>query len=187
MRRLASFLLLGVALAAGATDIWRWKDADGVVHYSDSPVPGAEKVTTTGTATRAAGQVAIPPVPESPASQPATEPVRYSRCEVAQPPNDETFFAVRSVNVTLAIEPSLQKGHRIQLLLNGTAYPNWPDTSLADTLTDLDRGTYTVGVRIVNEDYLTVCTGPVIKFHVRQPSVLSPQSPQRAKPPPKKK
>jgi len=185
MRRVVSFLLLGVALAAGATDIWRWKDADGIVHYSDSPVPGAERVVTGG-ASRATASANGSPVIASPAPQTTTAAVRYSRCEVTQPESDEVFFAVRSVNVSLAVEPFMQSGHHIQLLLNGVAYPKWPDAALSATLTDLDRGSYTLGVRIVNEDYLTVCTGPTIKFHMRQPSVLSPQSPQRAKPPPKK-
>jgi hypothetical protein len=185
MRRLASFLLLGVALAAGATDIWRWKDADGVVHYSDSPVPGAVRVETGG-ATRPATPGNVPPVATSTPVQPTTAPMRYSRCEVVQPENDETFFAIRSISVSLAIEPFVQSGHHVQLLLNGTAYPKWPDGAVSGPLTDLNRGTYTIGVRVMNEDYLTVCTGPTIQFHIRQPSVLSPQSPQRAKPPAKK-
>jgi hypothetical protein len=42
MRQIATFLLFGVALTAGAAEIWRWKDANGVVHYSDNPVPGAK-------------------------------------------------------------------------------------------------------------------------------------------------
>ena len=37
----ASILAVSLALAAHAEDIWKWVDAQGVVHYSDRPVPGA--------------------------------------------------------------------------------------------------------------------------------------------------
>ncbi len=44
---LRNTLLLAVALLAAtaqAGDIFRWKDASGIWHYSDQPVPGAERV-----------------------------------------------------------------------------------------------------------------------------------------------
>ena len=34
------------AFAAQAAVIYKWTDADGVVHFSDQPVPGAEKIYT---------------------------------------------------------------------------------------------------------------------------------------------
>lgn len=41
-----SLLVLAViaATCAQAGDVWRWKDAQGVVHYSDVPVQGAVRV-----------------------------------------------------------------------------------------------------------------------------------------------
>ena len=45
MKKLSLFLaasLLAVTVQAG--DIYRWKDANGSWHYSDQPVPGAERV-----------------------------------------------------------------------------------------------------------------------------------------------
>jgi Domain of unknown function (DUF4124) len=45
MRRYSAItaVVLAVGLAAGvrADDIWKWVDAQGIVHYSDRPVPGA--------------------------------------------------------------------------------------------------------------------------------------------------
>lgn len=183
MRRVASFLLLGVALVASADDIWRWKDANGVVHYSDSPVPGAERVIVGGSTTLQ--QAPAPaPAPESPAPQPAAPPpIRYTRCAIAQPPNDEVFFAVNTVDASLAIEPYLQDGHRIEVLLNGAPYPGWPAKALNHTFTEIYRGSYTLAVRILDAAGRTVCTGMVSNFHVRQPSILSPQSPQRQQAP----
>ena len=179
MRRIASFLLLGVALAASAADIWRWRDADGVVHYSDTPVPGAELVKVGGSPPPA--DVAVPEtaVAEAPAEAPARPPVRYTRCAVTQPPNDESYFAVDSVSVSLAVEPYLQQGHRIEVLVNGAPNAEWPEAAVNHSLTGLFRGSYALTVRVVDANGRAVCSGPVSNFHIRQPSILSPQSPQR--------
>ncbi len=184
MRRLASFLLLGVALTASATEIWRWKDADGVVHYADSPVPGAEHINvgpapTLGTASQDA------PAPVYQPTQPPNQQnntVRYNKCTVAQPENNQSFFAVDSVSVSLDIEPPLAPGNTIQVYLNGAVYPQWPGTAPSYTLNGLYRGAYTLAVQIVDQNGRSLCKGPVSNFYVRQPSILSPQSPLRPKP-----
>lgn len=59
-----AFLLISpLALAAG--DVYRWKDANGVPHYSDQPQPGAELIR----ANKRAGNSYAPP-----ASQPVQAP-----------------------------------------------------------------------------------------------------------------
>jgi Domain of unknown function (DUF4124) len=50
MRLAARTLLILATLAGGASlaaDVWRWTDGQGVVHYSDVPVPGAVRVKKT--------------------------------------------------------------------------------------------------------------------------------------------
>ena len=47
LARLWIGLGLIAACAAPAAVIYKWTDADGVVHYSDQAVPGAEKITST--------------------------------------------------------------------------------------------------------------------------------------------
>ncbi len=186
MRRIAAFLLLGIALSASAADIWRWKDADGVVHYSDSPVPGAERITVGGSAPRP-DATSPPPAPAASAEAPAAAPrpaEAYTRCAVVQPKNDEVFFAVDSVSVNVVIEPYLQPNHHIQVLLNGAPDPDWPEAAMSYTFTGLFRGSYTLAVRVVDANGRAVCSGPVSNFHIRQPSILSPQSPQRPQPAP---
>ena len=131
MRRLASFLLLGVALAAGAaTEVWRWKDANGVVHYSDSPVPGAEKVQLDqpAPATGATARPTAPAAPPAPASEPEPR-VRYTRCLVTAPTNDQNFRLGETISGAVTIEPELQPGHRIVVNLNNSPYVDWPTTA----------------------------------------------------------
>lgn len=180
MRKLTALLLMFLALSASATELWRWKDADGAVHYSDQPVKGAERIDVQMTQ-RSTG--ASEPTSEAASgsrgtsesrSEAAAPPVNYTRCAVASPQNDEVFNTVSAVNARVDIEPALQAGHRLQVFLNGRAYPDWPANQFAYTLSDLYRGSYTLNVRVLDANGRALCTGSTINFHVRQPSVLAP-------------
>ena len=72
-----------IALSASAAELWRWKDADGVVHYSDRPVPGAERIDVRSNQ-KSTGEF-NPEAPPPPAARPVTPANRYTRCAVASP------------------------------------------------------------------------------------------------------
>jgi hypothetical protein len=182
MRQLCSFLLIALAFAASAAETWRWKDANGVVHYSDRPVPGAERVFVapppkSGEASTAAPRSNPPPTdaPQAPTVVP------YLRCDVTAPANDTVFNLVHSVAVTLVIEPWLQAGHRAQVMLNGQVYTDWPAGQASHTMSNLYRGSYTLSVRVLDAAGRPLCSGAATTFHVRQPSLLMPgrQTPAR--------
>jgi hypothetical protein len=61
---LAFLLISPLALAAG--DVYRWKDANGVPHYSDQPQPGAELIHTNKRSGNSSS-----PAPSQPAPAPA--------------------------------------------------------------------------------------------------------------------
>ncbi|MGP0088234.1 MAG: DUF4124 domain-containing protein, partial [Steroidobacteraceae bacterium] len=52
MHLLRRSLALGLfaAVVAQAAVVYKWTDADGVVHFSDQPEPGAEKIYTSAEA-----------------------------------------------------------------------------------------------------------------------------------------
>lgn len=59
----AAFVLPLLAGVAGAQEVYKWKDAKGVTHYSDAPPPGAKATKSTvktTAATPAATAVAAP-------------------------------------------------------------------------------------------------------------------------------
>lgn len=187
MRRLASFLLLGVALTAGATEVWRWKDANGVIHYSDSPVPGAERVSA-NPAPKPGGSTATTQsraVREAD-SNPPQSPQRYTSCQVTRPANDTTFHGEEVITAAVEIEPLLMSGHRLQVTLNGSVYPQWTGTNTTYTFPRMDRGSYALAVQVLDAKGDAVCTGSAINFYVQQPSLLSPgrQQPAPTKPNP---
>lgn len=162
-----------IALSAGAAEMWRWKDADGVVHYSDRPVQGAERIDVraqNATGANVGTTAARAPRPEAP---PAPSAARYKRCEVTSPTNDQVFNSVSAVMASLSIEPGLQVGHQLQVLLNGQAVQDWPAGVMSHTFLNLYRGSYTLSVRVLDGNR-ELCSGPAVNFHVRLPSVLAP-------------
>jgi len=173
MRQLASFLLVVFALPGLAAEAWRWKDERGVVHYSDTPVAGAERVTLPSPPQ----QGTVTPVTPQPRPAPA-EPFRYTECVVLAPGNEQTFNAVTSVTASIRISPPLQPDHRIQVVLDGEVHGAWPARMLTARLDNMYRGTHTLSVLVLDAGNKPVCTGPAITFHVRQPSLLSPARPR---------
>jgi hypothetical protein len=185
MRKVAFFLLLGCAtlghgIAATAAETWKWKDANGVVHYSDQPAPGAERMevvvpkpssSTPRQATAEAAPRAAAAAPD--ANQPANVP--YTRCVITAPDSEETFNATTTVTVGLLVEPALQAGHHIEVLFDGGAVQDWPPTAVSHTLKDLQRGSHTVSARVLDANGGTACSGPALNFHVRLPTVAPPK------------
>jgi hypothetical protein len=172
MRYLVCLLLISCSLA-NAAETWRWVDAKGVIHYSDRPVQGAERVgirptPNTGTAENPANTNS-----RRAADQPEVRPA-YTRCAISSPANDQVFNAVNAVTAAVEIAPALLTDDRIQVLLNGRAVSNWPGPATNFKLTDLYRGSYTMVASVVNVDGKTVCTGSPTSFHIRQPSLLAP-------------
>lgn len=168
-----------IALSAGAAELWRWKDADGVVHYSDRPVEGAERMDVLSKQ-KSTGEF-TPETQKPPPPPPAAE-VAFTRCAVTSPANDQVFNNIRTVEVTVAVEPGLRGDYSLQVLLNGRPDPDWPAGALSRTLVDLYRGSYTLSARVLDLNGRAVCTGPTVNFHVRLPSLLAPGR----KPPAKK-
>jgi Domain of unknown function (DUF4124) len=173
MRKLAALLSIVVALTAGATDTWRWVDANGVTHYSDRPVQGAKKVNI-GSAPKPGSVVAPAATAKSSSQQDQSARMPYSRCVVVSPARDEVFNNVHSVSASVDIAPALQDADRLRIVLNGRPVTSWPGRSTAYTLTELDRGTYTLAVQVVDADGMVMCNGEASSFHMRQPSLLSP-------------
>src|SRR5271166_4462096 len=78
-----------VAFAGQAAVIYKWTDADGVVHYSDQSVPGAEKVNT-GSSNTFAGAATRSPDPTF--QKPAAARVNYAQFSITSPAPEQTFF-----------------------------------------------------------------------------------------------
>jgi Domain of unknown function (DUF4124) len=181
-RHLSIALILASALAlqAPAAVIYKWTDADGVVHFSDQPQPGAEKIITKTTNLSHYSQIpaARGTAPARPAAGASVQD--YAAFEIDAPQADQTFNE-STVTVRLHLQPALKPNHSISLYLNGKLLENQPTDSVIFTLTDLDRGSYTLNASVSDQVSGDSRSTATVTFYVHQTGVLSPLSPLRKK------
>ena len=167
-------VLLGLLVMpyAAADEAYVWTDADGVVHYSDRPQPGAQRI-----------QLADPNTGQSPAprrsepgdaadSEPESEdsaPFSYESFAVASPGAEETLWNIEGVlNVTLALSPELQPGHQVRVYFDGS--PRLV-SSTSFQLTDVWRGVHNLQAEVVDETGNMLIRTQTNRFYVQQTTV----------------
>jgi hypothetical protein len=103
----------------------------------------------------------------------AGETVAYTSLVITQPAAEETIHDnTGTLAVELALSPALQieQGHRIKLLLDGTAMPVTGTTSL--TLTEIDRGAHTLQAAVVDQSGAVLIVSEPVSFYMWRASAL---------------
>ena len=163
------------AFAGQAAVVYKWTDRDGVVHYSDQPVPGAEKIyTSTSSAGTASPARATPDIP-APGVQRAGPVLGYTDFSIVSPQPDQTFFGDEVVTVSLSLSPELKQNHILTWHLNGRELEDQGSNATQFKLPHLDRNTYVLTAIITDPQTGDSRSTDSITFFVRQPSALSPQ------------
>jgi Domain of unknown function (DUF4124) len=172
--RSALVAIVMAAVTADAAVIYKWKDAEGVMHYSDQPVEGAEKIVTGGTSTYSgAASVKGLQGPNKQAPQ-RTPPTALTQISISSPQAEQSFFGDEPIPVSLDLSPALSGNQTVTWMLNGAALQDQPPTATQFTLQSLARGTYSLSATVMDADTGSQQSTSVT-FYVRQPSALSPQ------------
>jgi hypothetical protein len=172
--RLWIALSLLAAFAAGAAVIYKWTDADGVVHYSDQAVPGAEKVVTSSASANGIGGEAHSTAVATPNKGPASA-LDYSEFAIESPAQEEVFFGDDIVSVRLRLVPALKPDQSVTWHLNGRQLDDQGPGAVSFPLPTLPRGTYAIAATVTDPDSGESKSTDSVTFYVRQPSELSPQ------------
>lgn len=162
------------AFAGQAAVIYKWTDAQGVVHYSDQPVPGAQKIYTTSPVAAGSGAPSNATAP-TPANPGTTAKQGYSIVAVTAPAAEQSFFGDEPIGVALALDPNLKPGDTVTWHLNGQQLADQAPGTTQFTLPHLDRGTYAIAATVTDSQSGVTQSSPSVTFYVRQPSALSPQ------------
>jgi Domain of unknown function (DUF4124) len=167
---------LAVTLVAQSQEIYRWVDKNGVVHYSDQPdSPNAELISVIEPNAYEAQDAAIAAGGDAgePDREPAVSP--YTAFSIVSPTPDQVFFGADAVvNVSTDLQGTLRPDHTVVFFLNGNRKQA---DGLSTEYSGLARGTYFLRASIMDGSGQPVITSQQTTFHVRQPSVNSPQSP----------
>ena len=168
---LALALTVAAVSPASAREVWKWVDKNGVVHYSDQPVPGAQRVDIS-IQTYESEQATIPST-SRPTPRPG-EPITYDAVTITEPANEQTFVNVEgAINVSVTVEPELRSGHSIRFEIDGRTVS--PPESAASTLElkDVPRGEHTVRASIIDRTGKVLAQSQPVTFFVQQASVLN--------------
>jgi hypothetical protein len=174
--RATLLIVVLVASAAQATEVYRWVDASGQAHYSDRWRPGAEKLRLEVSP----GFSAPPPAQQATAAdaEPAAATSRYESLRILSPAQEEVLWNIEGqLRVSVQVTPRLLPGHSLRLYLdNGLAAELSPGSTQAD-LQNVYRGVHTLKAEVADASGQALASSPAVTFAVRQTSIQNPQNP----------
>ncbi len=170
-RGLLLLLLIGIAIPAMATTVYRWVDKDGVVHYSDQPHPGAVKVDLGGSQVVHFKKA---PMPEGrpPSSSRENAPAhREYRVTILAPADGTTLRPVNhEVRAQVSVSPPLGSRATLQYTLDGAPLGK-PTAATRVLIKQVYRGTHTLTATVLAPGGASAGTASST-FYVHQHSAL---------------
>lgn len=170
------FLAFVSILAASAVmaQAYRWIDEDGVVHYSDMPREGAERIELPAASPRpraaAAARAAPTRTPAAEQEKPAA-PFRYETLIINAPAAEQTLWNIEGVlNVTLDLRPALQPGHQVRVYFDGEARTV---SGLNFQIEEVYRGAHNLQAEILDETGRLMIRSLPNRFYVQQNSIVN--------------
>jgi len=173
MRLILAVLALSVTASAAAA-VYKWVQPDGSVMYSDrAPVENAAP-----TDLPAIQEIKMPPPPPPSTDTTAdnnqsqqTQNVEYTKMTIAEPADNSTFRSNGGqVNVKLELEPALQEGDSVAIILDGKEIGQGKSTTLS--LSNIDRGSHTLQAVVKNAQGSTMISATPITFTLQRTSLL---------------
>lgn len=164
------------AFAGQAAVVYKWTDSGGVIHYSDQPVPGAEKIYTATSVGKGAVSSSRTNFDTPPSGDQKDSPaLGYTDFAIVSPASEQTFFGDEPINVGLTLNPGIKSNHTLIWRLNGKELEDLAPNATQFKLPHLDRGTYAIAATITDPQTGESRSTDSVTFFVRQPSALSPQ------------
>ncbi len=168
--------LLGLSGLSVATTLYRWVDAQGVVHYSDTPHEGAQVMQISGAQTYHGASTA-PAAPGVTAAQPTGKKSEgYDSCSITSPAPDSNLYAPDSVGVTVEVSPGLHDGDQLTVQVDGRQLQG-AEGSQSFVIQEPERGDHSISAQVRSSDGAMLCNAAPVTFSVTKPSVNSPNNP----------
>ncbi len=161
--RLIVLVFVMLTVGIGHAAVYKYINKQGKTAYSDIPVAGAEKVIVPRVMTYTA-----PVVQQTmQAIKPPSNHVDYQHLRITQPSEQATIRNNQGqLTVTYAIEPSLQEGDRLVLLLDGLAQESM-------SIEGLVRGAHTLSLEVLNAKNEREISSPEVVFYLQHASRLN--------------
>jgi hypothetical protein len=170
--RLFFFVIALLATSAVLAQAYRWIDEDGIVHYSDKPSEGAERIILPSDNRVVRRQrAAQAPAAARPGGdqQAAPAPFAYDSLTVVSPAAEETLWNIEGVlNVNLDIRPALQSGHRVRVYFDGNEQMV---SGPAFQIEEVYRGVHNLQAEVVDATGKLMIRSVPNRFYVQQNTI----------------
>jgi len=161
---LFSMLCVSEAFAT-SSKIYVWRNADGVLVFSDSPKPGAEEVEVEESNTMSSS------VDTSILDIKPKEIEEKYQVEITQPENNATIRDnTGSVYVSGRIKPIFKRGLKIKLYLDNKPYQQ-PQTHSMFVLRNIERGEHQIKMDLIDDKGKVIASSPSVTFYMHRATV----------------
>jgi hypothetical protein len=177
MKKYILLLLLIMQSLPGYSQIYKWTDRQGTVHFSDRPHPDAEEIEISDAQT-----FSSPPVQEI-ATDTATEPDKVNNekpdydVTLIEPKDQDTIRdSLGTIPVKIQVMPDLAENDKLQIILNGQAYGE-PQATTNFHMTGIERGSHTLAAQLLDSEGNVIKTTETITVFMHPPRVgMVPQT-----------
>lgn len=181
MKKAVIVLMLCLSTLVCFGEIYRSMDSEGTVVLSDVPHKGGSKISPAKTQTYApalpknkSDQLVIPS-----GDQAKRDKIPYQLVAILKPSQNETLRS-QVVTVLVDVKPSLFKGDRIELYMDGHKVVS-SDKSYHFSIHNVERGTHVIRAKVFNVAGDEVGSSADVIIHVQLPRI----SQKLRRPPPK--
>ncbi|KTD82334.1 DUF4124 domain-containing protein [Legionella waltersii] len=172
MKKLALFICLMICINLTYSQIYKWIDSQGIVHFTDKPHEGAEKIKLPETQT-----YTPPKTPEEGTTEnqkkeeQPTDEEKYTTLSIIQPENEATIRNNQGyIVVAVEVNPELSAGDMVQVIFDGAPMGD-PQSNLVFQLNGVYRGSHSIGVQIVTPSGAVIKTSKTIQIFMHRPRV----------------
>ncbi|WP_028024286.1 DUF4124 domain-containing protein [Enterovibrio calviensis] len=185
MRRLCLLLLLGaLSNTAHSDEYYRWVDENGTLHLSDAKPEfsielGVEVDVLTQPKSNRIETPDTPPAPPTP-SEPET-PAVASHVELLSPSDEATLRDNQgNIHIEMSTDLPLGSNQRVRAVIDGK--PQKSQRSLALALNNVDRGSHTIKVQLLEGGKVIANSSSITVFLHR---AIQRKAPSKGKPTPR--
>jgi hypothetical protein len=182
------FLVFSAVTCVAYPAIYQWRDANGEMHFSDTYQPGAAIVSTlvpeppldraspmNSGQTSSTTPSSILPTPNL--EKPPKATVQYTLLDIISPTEKQTVRDNSgNFDVQVKIEPELQKGDRLQLLVDGKVVATSQDQNNVIPAKGVDRGQHNIQVQVINSTGNILLQSPSHIIYLQKASILPVQA-----------
>ncbi len=178
-------LLVGCLLGVASADsIYKWVDAQGNVHYGDEPGQSSAKKMKQlpGLSTYAPRPIKVersePMKEQGKATVPEKPAVNYRSISIVKPEDGETIRSnPGTVEIFIALAPSLGKTDHIRVVLDGNPVPGQFKKSVVQ-IENVNRGEHQLSVAVYNSRGRKLLGSASHTFYLHKTTIVNKKSPK---------